>query len=142
MQILLTGLDYTPIQTCWQICIWFLPNYKKIEVVTTSLCHRAQHYADVWGSRHVVAYEFTTQAPDRDEWSASLPGCSSSKALMSVFIILEAGWTLWLVCILTYRSKFQIILRIKRIVPLSSRPRGNKTHIKKKPLTENHMNTH
>ena len=46
-----------------------------MEVVITSLCHRTQHYADVWGSRHVVAYEFTTQAPDRDEWSASLPGC-------------------------------------------------------------------
>jgi len=56
-------------------------------VVTTFLCHRVLHHADVWGSRHVVAYEFTTQAPDRDEWSASLSGCCSSKVLMSVFIV-------------------------------------------------------
>lgn len=104
MQILLTGLDCTPTYTCWQICIWFPPNYKKMEIVTTSLCHRTQHYADVWGSRHVVAYEFTTQAPDRDEWSASLPGCCSSKALMSVFIIQEAGWTLGLIWIDTKKQ--------------------------------------
>jgi hypothetical protein len=58
-----------------------------MEVVITSLCHRTPHYGNVWGSKSVTAYDFITQAPDGDEWAASLPGCSNSRAKLLAIIV-------------------------------------------------------